>query len=146
VFTQVYTFYVINTIPKLLDCTGRVLTCCIYNVDISLQVMIVVVLVFIACNGPAKFVHIAWRYQEQRCPSVAFYLMELSNAMEVLASSINFIIYFALRKRFRYVLGQWLGCRRLSGVQQQQPQPQSRVLDEQSCLYTAATSMHTTAL
>lgn len=109
--------------------------------------MIVVVLVFIACNGPAKFVHIAWRYQEQRCPTVAFYLMELSNAMEVLASSINFIIYCVLRKRFRFVLGQWLGCRRLSGVQQQQSQQQqSRVLDEQSFLYTAATSMHTTAL
>lgn len=93
--------------------------------------MIVVVLVFIACNGPAKFVHIAWRYQEQRCPSVAFYLMELSNAMEVLASSINFIIYFALRKRFRVVLHQWLGCAAVPAFGSRRVQQQDVLLQQE---------------
>ena len=64
-------------------------------------VMIMVVLLFIMCNAPARIVQMIWRYETHLCPSVPFFMMTLSNVLEVLNSSSNFIIYCVFRKQFR---------------------------------------------
>ena len=45
-----------------------------------------------------------WHYNTQHCPSVSFLLMKLSNVLEVLSSSANFIIYCVCRHQFRLIL------------------------------------------
>ena len=67
-------------------------------------VMIIVVLVFMLCNLPARVVQIVWKYRPQLCPTFAYFLMELSNVLEVLNSSTNFIIYCVFRRQFREIL------------------------------------------
>ena len=62
---------------------------------------IVVVLVFILCHLPARLVQLIWKYHPQACPSAQFFITELSNLLEVLNCSTNFIIYCACRKSFR---------------------------------------------
>lgn len=42
------------------------------------RVLILVVLVFMLCNAPARAVQMVWRYAHQRCPSAPFILMEVS--------------------------------------------------------------------
>ena len=64
-------------------------------------VMIMVVLLFLACNAPARIVQMIWRYATHRCPSTPFVMITLSNVLEVLNSSSNFIIYCVFRKQFR---------------------------------------------
>ena len=64
-------------------------------------VMIIVVLLFIICNAPARVVQMVWHYHTYRCPTVAFVLNVTSNVLEVLNSSSNFIIYCVFRRQFR---------------------------------------------
>ena len=64
-------------------------------------VMIMVVLLFIICNAPARIVQLIWQYQAYQCPKPAFIMNILSNVMEVLNSSSNFIIYCICRCQFR---------------------------------------------
>ena len=64
-------------------------------------VMIMVVLLFIICNAPARIVQLVWQYQAYQCPKPAFIMNILSNVMEVLNSSSNFIIYCICRCQFR---------------------------------------------
>lgn len=73
-------------------------------------VMIIVILVFMVCNAPARIVQILFQYSPQRCPTVSFFLIELSTVLEVLSSSANFLIYVAFRKQFRHALHQHLAC------------------------------------
>ena len=67
-------------------------------------VMIIVVLVFMLCNLPARLVQIIWKYRPQPCPTFQFFLMEFSNVLEVLNSSTNFFIYCVFRQKFRDIL------------------------------------------
>ena len=67
-------------------------------------VMIIVVLVFILCQAPARIVQMIWSYQSHVCDDYRFYLTELSKFLEVLNSSVNFFIYCAFRKQFRITL------------------------------------------
>ena len=64
-------------------------------------VMIMVVLLFIICNAPARVVQMIWHYNSYECPTSAFILSVISNVMEVLNSSANFIIYCVFRRQFR---------------------------------------------
>jgi hypothetical protein len=64
-------------------------------------IMIVVILVFIVCNVPAKGVQIFWKYRRQHCPTVAFFVRELSVVFELIASSVNFLVYCVFLRRFR---------------------------------------------
>jgi hypothetical protein len=73
-------------------------------------VLIIVILVFMACNTPARIVQVVWRYKVQTCMSVPFFLMEISNVLEVLNSSVNFIIYCVFRKKFRTILQETVQC------------------------------------
>lgn len=74
-------------------------------------VMIIVILVFMVCNAPARIVQILFQYNTQKCPTVSLFLIELSTVLEVLSSSANFLIYVALRKQFRHALHQhFAGC------------------------------------
>ncbi len=66
-------------------------------------VMIIVVLVFMLCQAPARIVQIAWKYNYGNC-NWKFLLTELSNFLEVFNSSSNFFIYSACRKQFRISL------------------------------------------
>ena len=67
-------------------------------------VMIVVILVFVLCNAPARVVQIVWGYRPQTCMSTEFLMIEISNVLEVLNSSTNFVIYCVFRTQFRHIL------------------------------------------
>lgn len=69
-------------------------------------VMIIVVLVFMLCNLPARVVQLVWKYHPKPCPTAPFLITEISSVLEVLNSSTNFIIYCAFRKQFRDILQQ----------------------------------------
>ncbi|ELT93115.1 hypothetical protein CAPTEDRAFT_206326 [Capitella teleta] len=73
-------------------------------------VLIIVILVFMVCNTPARIVQVVWRYKKQWCMSLPFFLMEISNVLEVLNSSVNFIIYCVFRKKFRTILQETMHC------------------------------------
>lgn len=64
-------------------------------------IMITVILVFMLCNAPAKMVQILLTYRVQRCMTGEFFLREVSIVLEVLSSSVNFIIYCVRLKRFQ---------------------------------------------
>jgi hypothetical protein len=74
-------------------------------------VMIIVVLVFMLCNLPARVVQMVSQYQEQACLSPGFIVREFATVLEVLNSSVNFIIYCVFRKQFRDILCRILGCK-----------------------------------
>lgn len=67
-------------------------------------VMIVVILVFMVCNAPARVVQILWAYNQKPCPTVPFFVIQLSNVLEVFSSSSNFLVYCGFRKQFRRAL------------------------------------------
>lgn len=67
-------------------------------------IMIVVIVTFIVCNGPARLVQMVWRYKPQTCLSLEYVLMKLSNVLEVLNSSTNFVIYCVFRRQFRQMV------------------------------------------
>lgn len=64
-------------------------------------VMIIIVLIFMLCQAPARIVQLVWGYKYKHCETYQFYLIHISNTLEVLNSSINFVVYFMFRKRFR---------------------------------------------
>ena len=75
-------------------------------------VMIVIVAVFVVCQLPARIVQIMWNYHFKSCRSLRFYIMELSTLLEVLNSSVNFIIYSFLRPQFRrHLTSSLFSCR-----------------------------------
>jgi len=50
---------------------------------------------------PAKVVQIVWSYRRQSCATPEFFVRELSVVFELLASSLNFLIYCVFLRRFR---------------------------------------------
>lgn len=64
-------------------------------------IMIVIILVFMICNAPAKSVQIFLTYRVQRCMTGEFFAREISIVLELLNSSVNFIIYCVGLKRFQ---------------------------------------------
>ena len=70
-------------------------------------VMIMVVAIFMLCQAPARIVQLVWSYSYNHCEEYQYYLIHISNSLEVLNSSINFLIYFIFRKRFRDILGEY---------------------------------------
>lgn len=68
-------------------------------------IMIIVIVVFVLCNTPAKILQAATSsYARQPCPSNLFFLLEFSTIFEVLNSNLNFFVYFIFRKQFRQIL------------------------------------------
>ena len=77
--------------------------CCDNEKNITL-VMIIVVVVFMLCQAPARIVQMVWGYKSKRCQDLIYYLTHITNTFEVFNSSVNFLIYFVFRKRFRDIL------------------------------------------
>ena len=73
-------------------------------------VMTVVVLVFLMCQAPARFVQIVWSYSFSHCRQFQFYLYHASNTLEVLNSSLNFVVYCLYHRNFRIILTGHLRC------------------------------------
>ena len=71
--------------------------------DVTL-VMILVVLIFMLCQAPARIVQLVWKYKYAHCRQYAYYIIHLSHTLEVLNSSVNFIIYVCFRKHFRTIV------------------------------------------
>ncbi|ELU11482.1 hypothetical protein CAPTEDRAFT_193888 [Capitella teleta] len=68
-------------------------------------IMIIVIVVFMVCNAPARIFQIVQKYEgNTMCWSAAFVIGEITNILEVLNSSANFIVYCAFRKKFRHIL------------------------------------------
>ena len=72
-------------------------------------VMIIIVLIFILCQAPARVVQLVWSYQSS-CHSYQYYIIHASNILEVLNSSVNFLIYLLCRKRFRDIIIEHVCC------------------------------------
>ena len=73
-------------------------------------VMIMIVLIFILCQAPARIVQLVWSYKYNHCREYQYYLIHISNTLEVLNSSVNFLIYFMFRKRFRDIIIEHFCC------------------------------------
>ena len=74
------------------------------NVTFSL---VIVVIVFIACQVPTFVVYVLWEvlpFKERDCGGFIFYLVPITNMLITLNSSINFVIYIIANKAFRDVL------------------------------------------
>ena len=69
-------------------------------------IMIIVIVVFMVCNAPARIFQIVQKYENKnlRCWSAAFVIGEISSILEVLNSSSNFLVYCVFRKQFRHIL------------------------------------------
>ena len=80
-------------------------------------VLIIVVIVLIICQVPALINRVLWNVlppEARVCGRFHFYLRYIANALVILNSAVNFIIYAFLNKRFRRVLVRtvcvWQGC------------------------------------
>lgn len=73
------------------------------EINITL-IMIAVIIVFILCTAPARLVQIVWGYNPASCPEAAFFVTEISNVLEVLNSSANFLVYISVRPAFRIIV------------------------------------------
>ena len=67
-------------------------------------VMIIIVLIFMLCQAPARIAQLVWKYKYKNCHQYQFYVIHISNTLEALNSSINFVVYVVFRKRFRDIL------------------------------------------
>lgn len=76
-------------------------------------VMIIIVVVFIACHLPARFIQMLYSYRFSDCRQAMYYWIHVSNVLEVLNSSVNFVIYWASHKQFRRILPFSHCCRSL---------------------------------
>ena len=85
-------------------------------------IMIIVVLVFMLTQAPARLVQILWKYKTDRCNSLPFVMIEISKILEVLNSSSNFFIYCGLRAKFRKALWSWV-CKRPDGTRRRVSRP-----------------------
>ena len=83
---------------------GRPAAADVYRDPNITLVMIVVILIFIICNLPAKVVQILYSYDAQECHSYEFYMIELSKVLELLNSCTNFAVYCVFRQQFRIIL------------------------------------------
>ncbi len=73
-------------------------------------VMIVIVVVFMLCQAPARIVQLVWSYKYSHCYEYQYYFIHVSNTLEVLNSSVNFLIYFSFRQRFRDIIVENFCC------------------------------------
>ncbi len=73
-------------------------------------VMIVIVLIFILCQAPARIVQLVWSYKFPHCHTYQYYIIHATNVLEVLNSSVNFLIYLLCRKRFRDIIIEYVCC------------------------------------
>lgn len=73
-------------------------------------VMIVIVAIFVMCQAPSRVVQMTWGYRYNHCREPRFYLIHISNSLEVFNSSVNFFVYVVFYKRFRFLLKRSLCC------------------------------------
>lgn len=73
-------------------------------------IMIIVIIIFLSCHTPARLVQIILSYSFNHCKEYSYYLIHFSNVLEVLNSSVNFIVYFVFRKSFRDIICGHLSC------------------------------------
>lgn len=78
-------------------------------------VMIIIVVIFMLCLAPARLVQLVTSYEYSSCTDVRFYLIHLSNCLEMLNSSVNFVIYVVYHKRFRHLFFDLCCCRQPVG-------------------------------
>ena len=70
-------------------------------------VMIIIVVVFLVCHTPDRILQIvkvavpSWGVY---CRSILYYVTDVVNLLVIVNSSVNFVIYYFLRKRFRKIL------------------------------------------
>lgn len=83
--------------------------------DITL-VLIVVICVFIVCQTPTLIDHVLWTFvsgDQRSCGHWHYYYTAIGDALAILNSSVNFVIYVLTSQRFRRRL--WLVCRMAAG-------------------------------
>ena len=75
--------------------------------------LIIVVVVFITCQLPSLINFVIFEsmserssHRASRCGGYQYYLIPISNALVLLNSAVNFVIYAVVNKRFRHVLTQ----------------------------------------
>jgi hypothetical protein len=97
----------VNRIRRSIDTAEREVT----------VAMAAVILVFVICQCPARAVQFAWRWQYDDCrTSASFYLIHISNVLELLNSAVNFFVYCALYRRFRSRLCELASSCRLPSI------------------------------
>ena len=77
-----------------------------YQQDISV-VLVVVMCVFIVCQTPTFIDHVLWTVvdeQARRCGYWHYYYTAISDALAILNSSVNFVIYVLTSRNFRHGL------------------------------------------
>lgn len=79
-------------------------------------VMLIVVVIFMLCLAPARLVQIVTDYAYSACSDASYYLIHVSNSLEMLNSSVNFVIYVVYHKRFRHLFCDLCCCPRLASV------------------------------
>ena len=77
-------------------------------------VMIIVILIFMVCLAPARLVQLAWNYEYDHCSELRYYLIHLTNSLEMLNSSVNFVIYVIYHRRFRQLFCDLCCCQPLA--------------------------------
>ena len=96
--------------------------------------MIAVVLIFMVCQAPARVVQHVWNYQTDPC-SPENYTQHFSSTLEAINSSVNFVVYFTFRRRFRRILQRsCLRCCPCSGETFGMSSPSFRSYEEASVL------------
>ena len=80
-------------------------------------ILIIVVVVFITCQLPSlinSLIRQMTSYRARVCGDYLFYITPVTNALVLLNSAVNFVIYAVFNKRFRHVLTQTVcGSRRI---------------------------------
>ncbi len=73
--------------------------------NISL-IMVVIILVFLLCHTPDRCLQVALLFEQPKDCELRFYAYTATNCLFVVNSSTNFVVYYALRKRFRRILAE----------------------------------------
>ena len=71
-------------------------------------IMVVIIIVVVICNIPDRVVHIIRAFAEDKsfrhCGRAPYYFFAAANLLVILNSSVNFLIYYIMRKSFRKIL------------------------------------------
>lgn len=90
--------------------------------------MIIVVLIFIICNAPARILQTVYNEKPKLC-SVTWWTVQLVTSLEVVNSAVNFLIYCAFRANFRQILLDIICFRKSSTQKKVDETSRKRLLD-----------------
>lgn len=103
--------------------------------DITL-VLVVVICVFIVCQTPTLVDHVLWTFvdeDERSCGHWHYYYTAVGDALAILNSSVNFVIYVLTSHRFRRRL--WFVCRMVGGASALDTRDRSDTAEAETRLY-----------